>query len=162
MTERNTLALVLESFRDCEDGDPIAVVAVGSHDTATLTHGDLRRLAADLIHERARANESARALADLRDERDAALDELGAVQERFAELATERDVLTVRLEDARTLSSRGTQTETWYRALSDGRLWCESRDPAEVIRQTALLDHPAVLQQMIMYEVTDGWQEWKP
>lgn len=50
---------------------------------------------------------------------------------------------------------------TYYRSLTpDGELWCESRDPLEVIEMSE--GQNCTFEVVRFYEVTDGWQEWNP
>lgn len=46
---------------------------------------------------------------------------------------------------------------TTYRSLRNGKLWCESTDPDEVLRSGG--DGLEVLRH---YVVTSGWQPWDP
>lgn len=46
---------------------------------------------------------------------------------------------------------------TTYRSLKDGKLWCESADPDEVIASGG-----DALEVMRHYVVTNGWQPWNP
>jgi hypothetical protein len=48
---------------------------------------------------------------------------------------------------------------TTYRAMRDGKLWCESTDPEEVVEHAAEGDAFEVLNY---YAVTEGWQPWTP
>lgn len=45
----------------------------------------------------------------------------------------------------------------WYRVYKDGRLWCESSDPAEV---AASGGDPATLEISESWQVTLPWQPW--
>lgn len=49
---------------------------------------------------------------------------------------------------------------SYYRSLlEDGTMWCESRDPEEVINMTA--DKPnATYERLDVYETADGWYPW--
>jgi len=48
---------------------------------------------------------------------------------------------------------------TTYRALRDGKLWCESTDPEEVVSRARDGD---AFEIMNHYAVTEGWQPWNP
>ena len=82
----------------------VLVAAIPAPDGDTrywLTFGDLRALTEFAVAERVRANRAARDAADVRDLLDAVREELKDLRERYAELATERDVLAVELDEAR-------------------------------------------------------------
>jgi hypothetical protein len=109
--EELVLALlrVLDHFRDCDPDALLASIAMpgagahwNDHDGAThwLTYGDLRALAEGLVAERARANRAARYAADSSDMLDAVREELEDLRERYAGLATERDMLSAALDEA--------------------------------------------------------------
>lgn len=46
---------------------------------------------------------------------------------------------------------------TWYRSLKNGKLWCESSDPDDVLRSNG-----DALEVLRYYAVTSGWQAWNP
>lgn len=46
---------------------------------------------------------------------------------------------------------------TTYRSLRDGKLWCESIDPDEVLRSGG-----DALEVMRHYVTTRGWEPWNP
>jgi hypothetical protein len=52
-------------------------------------------------------------------------------------------------------------TRTYYRALEDGRLWVEGRDPMEVIWRSAL-EEGIVFEKLEMLETSTGWRPWEP
>lgn len=51
-------------------------------------------------------------------------------------------------------------TRTYYRSMLEGRLWCESRDPEEVKRMSK--GHNCIFEKVEYFEITAGWEEWKP
>ena len=53
----------------------------------------------------------------------------------------------------------GEPVRTYYRSLTpDGKLWCETRDPEEVIERSQGMD--CTFERVDVYEVTEGWQPW--
>lgn len=92
------LLLVLDRFRDCDPSATFAAVADSAGGAARLTYGDLRHLADRLVADRDRANRASRDAADSRDLLDDLRAELEDLRERYAELAAERDELSVRLD----------------------------------------------------------------
>lgn len=55
------------------------------------------------------------------------------------------------------MSERVKLFSVWYRSLKDGKLWCESSDPDEVIASGG-----DELQKFVTYTVSDGWVQWEP
>lgn len=54
---------------------------------------------------------------------------------------------------------------TYYRSMTAaGSIWCESRDPREVLSQTSLGEArgkgPFTYQRLDVYETTHGWKMW--
>lgn len=48
---------------------------------------------------------------------------------------------------------------TYYRSWLDGQVWCEDRDPLEVIK--ASRDYDGVTYEKLeIVEVNDGWMPW--
>lgn len=51
----------------------------------------------------------------------------------------------------------------YYRSLYDGgKVWCESRDPEEVIERSPIGDPhgPFVFERLEVEEVTHSWEPW--
>lgn len=104
----SVLLHVLDQFRDCDPDALIAAVAAPDGGAHRLTYGNLRSLARAVVDERARANRAARDAADARDLLDTLRIELEDLRERYADLATERDVLSAELDEARRPMEEGT------------------------------------------------------
>lgn len=104
----SALLHVLDQFRDCDPDALIAAVAAPGGGVYRLTYGNLRALARAVAAERARANRAARDAADARDLLDTLRTELEDLRERYADLATERDVLSAELDEARRSTEGGT------------------------------------------------------
>jgi hypothetical protein len=50
---------------------------------------------------------------------------------------------------------------TYYQStLLNGRIWCQSRDPQEVVQRSA--GQRVVFRKMEVFETTVGWVEWFP
>lgn len=49
----------------------------------------------------------------------------------------------------------------WYRSLTpDGKVWCESSDPDEVMQQSVGMR--CVFQRLEVVQTTRPWREWTP
>lgn len=52
-------------------------------------------------------------------------------------------------------------TRCYYRSLTpDNEVWCESRNPEEVIEQS--IGRACVFEKIKYYEDTNGWETWNP
>lgn len=51
-------------------------------------------------------------------------------------------------------------TGEFYRAVVNGGVWVESKNPAEVIERSE--GKEARFEKITYYETTDGWQPWNP
>lgn len=55
----------------------------------------------------------------------------------------------------------GEPVRTYYRSLTpDGKLWCESRDPDEVVQRSE--GEGITFERSDVWMVTQGWKHWNP
>lgn len=51
--------------------------------------------------------------------------------------------------------------KTWYRSYTpDGKVWCESSDPAEVVERSEGLG--CLFERQVIELVTNPWEPWEP
>ena len=53
-------------------------------------------------------------------------------------------------------------SRTYYRSLKDGKIWCETRHPIEVLSRTLLEEGEIEYEKLETLETNTGWVRWAP